>query len=144
MLSPRLELARKTLTCRGLALPAGPLSWPRYASPQAGTVNGRIDVSKTGAPIPKHVSLQFLESGRVTVNTVLNPSDSERSIKLTIKGANLAFAGDLYRMAPASIDATDQADKTPEVQLAEQPPGALPETITVRPFSVNIYFYPLE
>jgi alpha-N-arabinofuranosidase len=43
-----------------------------------------------------------------------------------------------------SIDATVQVDKKPEVQVDEQTSGALPDTITVRPFSVNIYSYPVQ
>ena len=75
---------------------------------------------------------------------VLNPSDSEQSIKLAINGAHLASTGKLWRMAPDSIDATVQVDKKPEVQVEEQKLGALPETVTVRPFSVNIYSYPVQ
>jgi alpha-L-arabinofuranosidase len=63
---------------------------------------------------------------------------------LTINGARLATSGHLYRMAPDSVDATVSVDKKPEVQVEEQTLGALPETITVRPFSVNIYSYPVQ
>jgi alpha-N-arabinofuranosidase len=47
-------------------------------------------------------------------------------------------------MAPDSIDAKVEVDKKPEVQVEEQMLGSLPETITVRPFSVNIYSYPVQ
>ena len=75
---------------------------------------------------------------------VLNPSDSEQSIQLKIKRTKLASAGKLWRMAPDKIDATVQVDKTPEVKVEEQSLGALPGTISVRPFSVNIYSYPVQ
>ena len=76
---------------------------------------------------------------------VLNPSDSAQSIRIGIKnGARLATSGHLYRMAPDSVDATVSVDNKPEVQFEEQTLGALPETITVRPFSVNIYSYPVQ
>jgi len=35
-------------------------------------------------------------------------------------------------------------DKKPEVQVEEQTLGALPGTITVRPFSVKSYSYPVQ
>jgi len=35
-------------------------------------------------------------------------------------------------------------DKQPEVQVEEQTLGALPDTVVVRPFSVNIYSYPVQ
>jgi alpha-N-arabinofuranosidase len=47
-------------------------------------------------------------------------------------------------MAPDKIDATVQVDKTPEVKVEEQSLGAQPETLSVRPFSVNIYSYPVQ
>ena len=47
-------------------------------------------------------------------------------------------------MAPDSIDATVQIDKKPEVQIEEQSLGALPDNITVRPFSVNIDSYQVQ
>lgn len=50
----------------------------------------------------------------------------------------------LWRMEPDSIDATVQVGKKPEVQVEERWLGALPDTITVRPFSVNIYSYPVQ
>ena len=47
-------------------------------------------------------------------------------------------------MAPELIDATVQVDKKPEVEVEQQSLGALPDVVTVRPFSVNIYSYPLQ
>ena len=93
---------------------------------------------------PLDVSAALSEDRKTLAIAVLNPSDSEQSIKLAINGAKLASAGKLWRMAPDSIDATVQADKKPEVQVEEQSLGALPDTITVRPFSVNIYSYPVQ
>jgi len=93
---------------------------------------------------PLDVSAAFSEDRKTLAIAVLNPSSSEQSIKLTIDGAKLASSGHLYRMAPDSIDATVQVDKKPEVQVEEQTLGPLLDTITVRPFSVNIYSYPVQ
>ena len=93
---------------------------------------------------PLDVSAALSEDRKTLSIAVLNPSDSEQSIKLAINGAKLASAGKLWRMAPASIDATVQVDKKPEVQVEEQTLGALPDTVVVRPFSVNIYSYPVQ
>lgn len=98
-----------------------------------------------GSPTyPLDVSAALSEDRKALAIAVLNPSDSEQSIKLTIHEAKLASAGKLWRMAPDSINATVQVDKKPEVQVEEQSLGPLPDTITVRPFSVNIYSYPLQ
>jgi alpha-N-arabinofuranosidase len=93
---------------------------------------------------PLDLSAALSEDRKTLTIAVLNPSDSEQTIKIAINGANLASAGKLWRMAPDSIDATVQVDKKPDVQVEEQTLGALPSTITVRPFSVNIYSYPVQ
>jgi alpha-N-arabinofuranosidase len=93
---------------------------------------------------PLDVSAALSEDRKTLSIAVLNPSDSEQSIRIGIKGTQLGSAGKLWRMAPQSIDATVQVDKKPEVQVEEQTLGALPGTITVRPFSVNIYSYPVR
>jgi alpha-N-arabinofuranosidase len=90
---------------------------------------------------PLDLSSALSEDRKTLTIAVLNPSDSEKSIKVAINGATLANSGHLYRMAPDSINATVQVDKKPEVQVEDQTLGALPDTITVRPFSVSIYSY---
>jgi alpha-L-arabinofuranosidase len=93
---------------------------------------------------PLDVSAAFSEDHKTLAIAVLNPSDSEQSISIAVNGSKLASAGKLWRMAPDSINATVQVGKKPEVQVEEQTLGALPGTITVRPFSVNIYSYPVQ
>ena len=93
---------------------------------------------------PLDVSAALSEDRKTLAIAVLNPSDGEQSIRIAISGTMLASAGKVWRMAPDSIDATVQVDKKPEVQVEEQTLGALPATITVRPFSVNIYSYPVQ
>lgn len=114
---------------------------PRPAFPAGGD---QPAVNPGSDTYPLDVSAAFSEDRKTLAIAVLNPSDSERSIEITLKGAKLSPAGQLWRMAPDSIDATVQVDKKPEVRVEEQMLGALPETITVRPFSVNIYSYPVK
>jgi alpha-N-arabinofuranosidase len=98
-----------------------------------------------GSPTyPLDVVAAFSEDRKSLSIAVLNPSDSEQSIQLKFNGTKLASAGKLWRMAPDKIDATVQVDKTPEVHVEEQSLGALPDVVTVRPFSVNIYSYPVQ
>ena len=93
---------------------------------------------------PLDVSAALSEDRKTLAIAVLNPSDSEQSIKIAVNGAKLAGTGKLWRMAPDSIEATVQLNKKPEVNVEEHSLGALPDTITVRPFSVNIYSYPVQ
>jgi alpha-N-arabinofuranosidase len=93
---------------------------------------------------PLDVSAALSEDRKTLTIAVLNPSDSEQSIKLTINGAKLASEGKLWQMAPSKVDAVVAVGKTPEVSVAEHTLGAIPDTIDVPPFSVNIYSYSLQ
>ena len=94
---------------------------------------------------PLDVSAAFSEDRKTLAIAVLNPSDSEQSIKIAINGAKLADAGQaLAHGSQTPSMQQSQVDKKPEVQVEEQTLGALPDTITVRPFSVNIYSYPVQ
>jgi alpha-N-arabinofuranosidase len=98
-----------------------------------------------GSPTyPLDVSAALSEDHKTLAIAVLNPSDSEQSIQLNIHGAALASAGKLWRMAPNSIDATVKAGSPAQVHVEEQSLGALPSMVTLRPYSVSIYSYPLQ
>ena len=98
-----------------------------------------------GSPTyPLDVSAALSEDHKTLSIAVLNPSDSEQSIHLNIPGAALASTGKLWRMAPNSIDATVKAGSPAEVMVEERTLGAMPATVKLRPFSVNIYSYPVQ
>jgi alpha-N-arabinofuranosidase len=65
-------------------------------------------------------------------------------MKLAAKGVNLASAGHLWQMAPSSVDAVVAVGKKPEVSVEEHALGAIPDTIEVPPFSVNIYSFAVQ
>jgi alpha-N-arabinofuranosidase len=92
---------------------------------------------------PLDVSAALSEDRKTLTFAVLNPSDSRQSMKLAIKGVKLASAGLMWQMAPSSVDAVVAVGKRPEVAVEEHTLGAVPETIEVPPFSVNIYSFPL-
>jgi alpha-N-arabinofuranosidase len=73
-----------------------------------------------------------------------NPSDSEQHMKLSISGTKLSSQGKLWRMAPSSPNATVAVGKKPEVQVEEQGLTAVPETMAVPPYSVNIYSFSVQ
>jgi len=98
-----------------------------------------------GSPTyPLDVSAALSEDRKTLAIAVLNPSDTEQSIHLDFHGATLTSTGKLWRMAPSSIDATVKAGSPAEVRVEELSLGALPATISLRPFSVNIYSYPIQ
>ena len=93
---------------------------------------------------PLDVSAALSEDRRTLTFAVLNPSDSRQHMKLAVKSVKLARAGHMWQMAPSSVDAVVAVGKKPEASVEEHALGAIPDTIEVPPFSVNIYSYPLQ
>ena len=93
---------------------------------------------------PLDVSAALSEDRKTLTFAVLNPSDSEQHLRFSINGAKLSSQGHLWRMAPSSVDATIEVGKKPEVEVEEQALASVPETISVPPFSVNIYSFAIQ
>jgi alpha-N-arabinofuranosidase len=93
---------------------------------------------------PLDVSAALTEDRKTLTFAVLNPSDSEQKIKLSITGAKISTHGRLWRMAPASVDATITVGQKPGVEVQEEELTFVPETVAVPPFSVSIYSFPLQ
>jgi alpha-N-arabinofuranosidase len=93
---------------------------------------------------PLDVSAAFGEDRKTLTFAVLNPSDSERQLRLSINGVKLARPGHLWRMAPPSVDATITAGQKPGVEVEEQGQATIPDTMAVPPFSVSIYSFAVE
>lgn len=91
---------------------------------------------------PLDVSAALSEDRKTLTFAVLNPSDSEQHMNLSINGTKLSSAGHLWRMAPQSVDATITVGQTPGVEVQEQEITSVPEILTVPPFSINIYSFP--
>jgi alpha-N-arabinofuranosidase len=93
---------------------------------------------------PLDVSAALSDDRKTLTFAVLNPSDAEQSMMLTIRTAKLAGGGKLWQMAPKSVDATITIGEKPCVEVQEQTLPAAPAAIGVPPFSVNIYSFPVE
>jgi alpha-N-arabinofuranosidase len=93
---------------------------------------------------PLDVSAALSDDHKTLTFAVLNPSDSEQDVKLAIKSAELASQGRLWRMAPSSVDATITVGQKPGVEVEEQPLTAVPKNMSVPPFSVSIYSFPVQ
>jgi alpha-N-arabinofuranosidase len=93
---------------------------------------------------PLDVSAALSDDRKTLTFAVLNPSDSEQSIKLSINGTKLVSQGRLWRMAPASVDATVAVGQKPGVEVEEKEITSVPDTVSVPPFSINIYSYAVQ
>jgi alpha-L-arabinofuranosidase len=93
---------------------------------------------------PLDVSAALSEDRKTLTFAVLNPSDSEQRLKISIHNAELSGQGHLWRMAPSSVDATVTVGQKAGVEVEEKKIASMPDTMLVPPFSVNIYSFPLK
>ncbi len=90
---------------------------------------------------PLDVSAALSDDRKTLTFAVLNPSESEQRLNLSIQGIRLANGGHLWRMAPASVDATITVGQKPGVEVQEQELVSVPDTMSIPPFSINIYSF---
>ncbi len=93
---------------------------------------------------PLDVSAALSDDRRTLTFAVLNPSDSEQRLNLSVSGTKLSNQGRLWRMAPATVDATITVGQKPGVAIEEQGLASVPASMTVPPFSVSIYAFPVQ
>ena len=90
---------------------------------------------------PLDVTAALSDDRKTLTFAVLNPSDSEQRLNLSIHGAELSNQGHLWRMAPATVDATIKVGQKPGVEVQEEGLVSVPDTMSVPPFSVSIYSF---
>jgi alpha-N-arabinofuranosidase len=115
---------------------AGDSRQPKPAYP-AGGDQPRVNPGSDTYPLD--VSAALSEDRRTLTFAVLNPSDSEQRLDLSIAGASVAGGGRLWRMAPKSLDATITVGQEPGVRVQEEALPSMPGLVVAPPFSVSIY-----
>jgi len=93
---------------------------------------------------PLDVSAALSDDRKTLTFAVINPSDAEQHLGLSFHGAKLASQGHLWRLAPTSVDANNAVGKKPEVEIQDQALTSVPESMTLPPFSVSIYAFPVQ
>ena len=146
----------RNLTCTKKFILLAALLFSTSAFPQTQPVHATIDASKTGAPISKYIYGQFLEYGGHIVNEGVwaeMPADRKFYYPVSskppeepsaISGAQLASQGHLWRMAPDKLTATKTVGQKPEVEVQKQGVTSVPEAMSLPPFSISIYSFPVR
>jgi len=81
---------------------------------------------------PLDVVAAWTADRRPLTVAVLNPTDVEQSIKLNIKGANLAGKGTLWRLASSEANGQNPS-------ISSSPVDSVPSVVILPRFSINIY-----
>ena len=90
---------------------------------------------------PLDVSAALSDDRQTLTVAVLNPSDAEERVEVSVAGASVAGGGRLWRMAPRTVDATITVGQKPGVEVQEEAVLSLPDAVVAPPFSVSIYAF---
>jgi alpha-L-arabinofuranosidase len=88
---------------------------------------------------PLDVAAAWTADRKALTVAVINPTESQQTLSLQIRGAQLTGKGTLRRMAPQSLTAAVVVGQEPGVKIEEQSLSAVPKSPTFAPFSVDIY-----
>ena len=106
-------------------------------------VGGEQPKVNAGSPtFPLDVAAAWTEDRGALTVAVINATESEQALDLTVTGADLLAGGKRWRMAPAKLDATITPGQKPEVEVEEQAVSGLPASGRYAPFSVSLYVIP--
>jgi alpha-N-arabinofuranosidase len=108
---------------------------PRPADPPGGeqpAINAGSDT------FPLDVAAAWSEDHKTLTVAVINPTESEQSLNLTINRASLTGKGTVYRMAPDSLTAVSTIGRPSQVEVSASPVTPS-DRLTLPRFSVSIY-----
>jgi alpha-N-arabinofuranosidase len=74
---------------------------------------------------------------------VVNATESVQPLALNVAGVRLAGKATLWEMTGKDLDAANRVGQKPQVEVKETEIGKVPQTLSVAPFSVNIYRFPV-
>jgi alpha-N-arabinofuranosidase len=93
---------------------------------------------------PLDVAAAWSDDHKSLTVAVINPTESEQQLNLSIQNADLSGKAKLWRMAPSNINATITLGQKPGVEIEEQNLDSVPTSPTLAPFSVNIYEFAVK
>ncbi len=94
-----------------------------------------------GSPTyPLDVSAALTGDGRSLTIAVVNPSETVRTLDLTIRGMDLQGSGRHWRLSGTGLDATTGLTRH-EVQVTESQLSEVPKTLEVPPISIDLYTF---
>jgi alpha-N-arabinofuranosidase len=102
---------------------------PKVTGPAGGE---QPAVNAGSATFPMDVFSAWTADRRTLTVAVLNPTDVDQPLKLNIAGASLTGKGTVWRLAPNGGDIQKPG-------ITSSPVDSIPESLTLPPYSINIY-----
>lgn len=108
--------------------------------PMTGTPMVDIPTHPTGsATYPLDVVAALSQDRRTFYLSVVNPTEEEQTLSPRIMGMKLRDEGKLWQIAAATLDASNEADKKPVVEIAEHGGQKLAGPLRIPQISVSLY-----
>jgi alpha-L-arabinofuranosidase len=106
----------------------------------AGTPMVDVPTRPTGSATYPLDVFAALSADRKTFHLpVVNPSEEEQVLSPRIAGVTLQQTGRLWQIAAPSVDALNEPDKKPAVEIVERAGQQLAGPLSVPPISLNVY-----
>jgi alpha-N-arabinofuranosidase len=88
---------------------------------------------------PLDVCAALSEDRKTLTVAVINPTETQQQLNLSIIGVDLSGSGKLWRMAPSDVNASIVIGQPAQVRIEDQALTAVPAAAQIAPISVNIY-----
>jgi alpha-N-arabinofuranosidase len=99
----------------------------------------------TGSPTyPLDVLAALSSNRKKLLISVVNPTEESHGLSTKIMSVRLSGPGNLYQIAPPSVNSFNEAGKEPVVKILESAQKSIPEIIQAPPFSVSVYEFELS
>ena len=113
-------------------------------APKYPAVGDQPKVNPGSDTYPLDVAAALSTDRKSLTVAVINPTEAEQQLQISFRGVELSGRGRVWRMAPASINASIVVGQKPGVEVEEQALDALPGTVKIAPISVSIYEFPAK
>ena len=98
-----------------------------------------------GSPtFPLDVAAALSADKKALTVAVINPTETEQTLHVSIKGVKQGKEGTLWRMAPDNIDAQNVVGKKAEVEVEQEHINHIPDQLSLKPYSVSLYRISVE
>ena len=115
-------------------------------SPQPATNPNYADEPKvrSGSPTyPLDVFAALTPDRKNLVLSIVNATDKSQDFDMSVTGSKLAGTGKAWTLSGTSLDAEDRVGQPAGVQVKETSVPGAPSSITVAPYTVSIYRFPV-
>ena len=105
---------------------------------------GDQPITSSGSPTyPLDMVAALTEDHKYLTIAVVNGTESEQKFDLNVTGARLAGPSTVWQLTAKTLEAENRVGEAPQVEVKEIPLGAVPQTVSVAPISVNVYRFPV-